>query len=252
MGDINSSSSNNFLSPCSLRPYTLTSLDTVRETSKPKQLLADSVNHFASSLLCKLLDNKKLSSNILFSPLSSHVALSMLLNAADGKTKDQLLTGLGLDSFAKDAVKHVNSGYQDALNKLSSTKNFELEVANRAFVAKKTSDKLDKVLYSTFGAKPAVVKFKAEPEETRKMINKFVADKTHGKIENLIAKGILSPSTAFVIISALYFRGNILLLQIIFLIVLYDVNCMLMEGVLNIQRRSLWGIDLPLSAPKYA
>ena len=54
----------------------------------------------------------------------------MLLNAADGK--DQLLTGLGLDPFPKDVVKHMNSEYQDALEKLSSTKHCKLEAANRA------------------------------------------------------------------------------------------------------------------------
>ena len=140
------------------------------------------------------------------------MALSMLLNAAEGETKKQLLTGLGLDKFSEDSVvEHFNSEYIEVLKKLRSTEKFKLEVANRAYVAKKTTEKFDKDLDLVFGSKPALVNFKEEPEETRQMINQFVANKTHGKIKNLLAKDILRPSTAFVIISALYFEGvNIL------------------------------------------
>ena len=75
-------------------------------------------------------------------------------------------------------------------------------------MAKEASSEFNEAFQDTFGDKPSVVNFKDEPEITRSIINQFVENKTHGKIQNLIPKEILKPNTAFVIINALYFKGN--------------------------------------------
>ena len=172
----------------------------------PKNLLEDSLNHFTTAMMSQLLENRKLSGNIIFSPLSGHLALSMLLNGAEGETKCQLKKLLGLD--LEDGIEKIDSEYHDVLKELTGSELFKLESANRLFLGKKSSDEFNEAILNTFGEKPLIVDFKKELENARSVINEFVETKTNGKIQNLISKGILKPSTAFVIVNALYFKGE--------------------------------------------
>ncbi|NWU88830.1 SPB6 protein, partial [Upupa epops] len=45
-------------------------------------------------------------------------------------------------------------------------------------------------------------------EESKKQINAWVEEKTEGKIQNLLAEGILNTQTRLVLVNAIYFKGN--------------------------------------------
>ncbi|NWX12619.1 SPB6 protein, partial [Aegotheles bennettii] len=45
-------------------------------------------------------------------------------------------------------------------------------------------------------------------EDARKQINGWVEEKTEGKIQNLLAEGILNSLTRLVLVNAIYFKGN--------------------------------------------
>ncbi|NWS23370.1 ILEUA inhibitor, partial [Pachyramphus minor] len=45
-------------------------------------------------------------------------------------------------------------------------------------------------------------------EDSRKQINGWVEEKTEGKIQNLLAEGILDSLTRLVLVNAIYFKGN--------------------------------------------
>ncbi|NXC20876.1 SPB6 protein, partial [Corythaeola cristata] len=45
-------------------------------------------------------------------------------------------------------------------------------------------------------------------EDSRKQINGWVEEKTEGKIQNLLAEGILNSLTRLVLVNAIYFKGN--------------------------------------------
>ncbi|KFQ55849.1 Serpin B6, partial [Pelecanus crispus] len=45
-------------------------------------------------------------------------------------------------------------------------------------------------------------------EDSRKQINSWVAERTDGKIQNLLAEGILDSLTRLVLVNAIYFKGN--------------------------------------------
>ena len=156
-------------------------------------------------MLSQLLENKKLEGNILFSPLSGHLALAMLLNGAEGDTKHQLKKGLGLPYEAD--LKQFNSEYRNILKQLKSSEHFEVEIANKAFLGRDPSDEFEEAIMNTFGGKPSILNFVRDIENARNIINQFVMEKTNGKIQNLITKRVLKPSTAFVIVNALYFKG---------------------------------------------
>ncbi|NXI89231.1 ILEU inhibitor, partial [Rhipidura dahli] len=45
-------------------------------------------------------------------------------------------------------------------------------------------------------------------EDCRKQINGWVEERTEGKIQNLLAEGILNSLTRLVLVNAIYFKGN--------------------------------------------
>ncbi|NXW66813.1 SPB6 protein, partial [Eurystomus gularis] len=45
-------------------------------------------------------------------------------------------------------------------------------------------------------------------EDSRRQINAWVEERTEGKIQNLLAKGILGSQTRLVVVNAVYFKGN--------------------------------------------
>ena len=45
-------------------------------------------------------------------------------------------------------------------------------------------------------------------DETRRIINNFVEDKTHKKIKDMIPEGALDSLTRLVLVNAIYFKGN--------------------------------------------
>ncbi|NWU18736.1 ILEUA inhibitor, partial [Cephalopterus ornatus] len=45
-------------------------------------------------------------------------------------------------------------------------------------------------------------------EDSRKQINGWVEERTEGKIQNLLAEGVLDSLTRLVLVNAIYFKGN--------------------------------------------
>ena len=141
----------------------------------------------------------------MFSPLSSHLALVMLILGAKGKTKTQLKSGLGFST--EDGVQSLISEYRYALGETVTKDQLKVEMANKAYLANKPSTRFNKLIFALSGEKPSVIDFKKEPE-VRGIINQFVQNRTHGKIKNLISKGFIKGKTAFIIVNALYFKGK--------------------------------------------
>jgi len=170
----------------------------------------DSINYFTSKLLGNLMSNPKLTGNVMVSPFSVHSALAMLVNAAKGRTKKEIEKGLKIED---DKINDLNDNYKNIYKNIAGlkndTKDLRLETANKAYLAKKPSEKYSKTLNSVFGSVPEMVDFKEEPEEkVMKLVNSFVEKATHNKIKKLIPKGVIKKTTAFLLINALYFKGT--------------------------------------------
>eukprot|EP00091_Calanus_sinicus_P000982 TRINITY_DN10946_c0_g1_i1.p1 TRINITY_DN10946_c0_g1~~TRINITY_DN10946_c0_g1_i1.p1 ORF type:complete len:223 (+),score=33.56 TRINITY_DN10946_c0_g1_i1:339-1007(+) len=139
--------------------------------------------------------------------MSGHLALVVLMSGAEGKTRKQLKSGLGLST--EDDVQSLIRKSKNALGKTITKDDLRVETANRAYLAKEPSKKFDSLVVSLSGDKPSVIDFKNEPEEeVQRIINQYVEVGTHGKIKNFISKGIIKRNTAFIIVNALYFKGS--------------------------------------------
>ncbi|XP_051655447.1 serpin B6-like [Manacus candei] len=160
---------------------------------------------FALNLLRQLCE-KKSGQNLFFSPFSISSALSMILLGSKGTTEYQITKVLSLNK-AEDA----HNGYQSLLSEINdpNTK-YILRTANRLY-GEKTFEFLSSFLelsQKSYHAGLEPTDFMNAWEDSRKRINGWVEERTEGKIQNLLAKGVLNSLTRLVLVNAIYFKGN--------------------------------------------
>ncbi|XP_051655413.1 serpin B6-like isoform X2 [Manacus candei] len=160
---------------------------------------------FALDLLRKLCE-KKSGQNLFFSPFSISSALSMILLGSKGNTEAQITKVLSLNK-AEDA----HNGYQSLLSEINdpNTK-YILRTANRLY-GEKTFEFLSSFLelsQKSYHAGLEPTDFMNAWEDSRKRINGWVEERTEGKIQNLLAEGLLDSLTRLVLVNAIYFKGN--------------------------------------------
>ncbi|XP_066181711.1 serpin B6-like [Sylvia atricapilla] len=160
---------------------------------------------FAVELFRKLCEKNR-GQNVFFSPFSISSALSMVLLGARGSTEAQISKVLSLKN-AQDA----HNGYQSLLSEINdpNTK-YILRTANRLY-GEKTLEFLASFLESSqksYHAGLEQMDFVHAWEDCRKQINGWVEERTEGKIQNLLAEGILNSLTRLVLVNAIYFKGS--------------------------------------------
>ncbi|XP_063257247.1 serpin B6-like [Prinia subflava] len=160
---------------------------------------------FAVDLFRKLCEERS-GKNVFFSPFSISSALSMVLLGSRGSTEAQISKVLSL----KDA-QDAHNGYQSLLSEINdpNTK-YILRTANRLY-GEKTFEFLASFIESSqksYHAGLEQMDFLHAWEDSRKQINGWVEERTEGKIQNLLAEGILSSLTRLVLVNAIYFKGT--------------------------------------------
>ncbi|XP_015743949.1 serpin B6 [Python bivittatus] len=160
---------------------------------------------FALSLFKKLSTNDP-TKNLFFSPLSISSALLMVSLGARGNTETQMSKVL---SVSKD--KEVHQIFEKLISKINKPgANYVLSLANRLF-GEASYDFLASFIDSTqkfYHAGLEKLNFSEASEDSRTHINAWVEEETSGKIENLLAPGIINSLTKLVLVNAIYFKGN--------------------------------------------
>ena len=160
-------------------------------------------NQFSYELMDKL--NAKEDGNFCCSPISVSIYLSMLANAADEETRDQILSALHVDDMAT-----VNSLNQKLMHYLPCEDlGSALSINNRFWVADRHSinPEFISTIQTVFNGDVESVDF-SNPS-TVPSINKWVSDKTKGLIQSILdgdwTKYILSDMASA---NTVYFKGN--------------------------------------------
>ncbi|XP_010129211.1 PREDICTED: serpin B6-like [Buceros rhinoceros silvestris] len=160
---------------------------------------------FALDLLRKLCENKS-RQNLFFSPFSISSALAMILLGSGGNTKAQIAKVLHLNK-AEDA----HNEYQSLLSEINNPNTeYILRTANRLY-GEKTFEFVSSFIESSeklYHAGLEQTDFMNAWEDSRKQINAWVEERTEGKIQNLLAEGLLDSQTSLVLVNAIYFKGN--------------------------------------------
>ncbi|PNI63031.1 SERPINB6 isoform 7 [Pan troglodytes] len=170
-------------------------------------VLAEANGTFALNLLKTLgKDNSK---NVFFSPMSMSCALAMVYMGAKGNTAAQMAQILSFNKSGGGG--DIHQGFQSLLTEVNKTgTQYLLRMANRLF-GEKSCDFLSSFRDSCqkfYQAEMEELDFISAVEKSRKHINTWVAEKTEGKIAELLSPGSVDPLTRLVLVNAVYFRGN--------------------------------------------
>jgi serpin B len=185
---------------------------------------ASRIDDFGFDLLRRL----SASGNLCASPTSIALALAMVRPGARGQTAtemDKVLYGLGADGQAAeiaalletlgsktlytdaDGIPLMPSDSPDPANPEPAV---ELDIANQAFLQKGMTFEptyLDQ-LSTSFAAGIGLLDFRADPDAARAAINKWAADKTKGRIPQILQPGDVNVLTRFALADAIYFKAN--------------------------------------------
>ena len=169
-------------------------------TQKAAQLVnADNV--FTFSLFKKIPDSP--GKNVMVSPLSISLALSMALNGAEGTTKTDMINALGLNGLSVDEINQIYLDLIVALKK--SDPDVVMNVANSIWI-KKTFPVLEPFIATNqkyYDARVERLDFNSSALNT---INSWVNEKTNAKIPKILDE--ISADEIMFLINAIYFNGK--------------------------------------------
>ncbi|KAL1834838.1 hypothetical protein ACET3Z_004489 [Daucus carota] len=154
-----------------------------------------------------LLLNYGKDSNLVFSPLSIQVVLSLLAAGSSGETRDQLLSFLKAES-----VDELNSVYALLVDVVfadgSSSGGPRVSIANGVWLDESVSFKpsFQQVAETMYKAASHRVDFQNKAEEVKNLVNSWVEKETRGLIKNIL--NAVGRSTQLILANALYFKGE--------------------------------------------
>lgn len=145
------------------------------------------------------------SENLMLSPLSASIALTMLLNGAGGDTYAEIHDMLGYDQ--EWGISDVNGVYKSLVGQLLNVdKEVQLAIANAVFYDHLFSvkDSFLNVMSDDFQAEVSKLDFR-DPASVN-TINKWAADNTNNKVPEVIEQ--LNPEDVMLLMNAIYFKAN--------------------------------------------
>jgi serpin B len=172
------------------------------------------VNAFGLTLLAELASNNP-SGNLVMSPASIALALSMARAGALGRTAgemDTVLHSLGADDHAAwlaalDAALDTRTGTFSDLS--GAPHDVTLRIVNAPFAQRGLALEpayLDD-LAARFGAGLRLVDYVTASEAARQLINGWVRDQTEQRIRELLAAGDVDSLTRLVLVNAIYLKA---------------------------------------------
>ncbi len=175
----------------------------IRDLSPVEKQLAQNANTFGFNLY-KGLVNETPDSNIFISPLSVSLALGMTLNGAVGETREEMeavLTHSGLTQ------EQINENYKTLMQYLTTVDPaVMMEIANSIWYRQEFPVKQDFISANQQYFDAEVVPANFGDPATVGLINGWVDEKTHGKIEKLLDE--IEDSMFMFLIDAIYFKGT--------------------------------------------
>lgn len=166
--------------------------------------LAQSSNELGFDLYRRLCRN---SGNLVISPASLSIALTMTWGGARGETAAQMRQVLHLEG-SDDEVMAASGRLLRSLQ--DPSRPFVLRIANRLFgeATYGLVPAFVELTRETFDAPIELLDFKGEPEASRLHINQWVEDRTERRIQDLVPSGAIDPLTRLVLVNTIYFLGD--------------------------------------------
>ncbi len=179
------------------------------DTPKPLNLtpealqLVQSSNAFGLDLFAGVLDEAEPGKNVMISPLSVSLALSMTYNGAAGDTRTAFEQTLRTPDLSRDQINRYNQELVTAL--LAHDPKVILEIANSIWYRNEYQILPDFIERNQTYYSAEVNAADFINPATLGLINGWVDEKTHSKIEKIIDQ--INPESFMFLINAIYFKG---------------------------------------------
>ncbi|XP_057419322.1 serpin-ZX-like [Lotus japonicus] len=145
--------------------------------------------------------------NLVFSPFSLHVVLSVMAAGSDGCALNELLSFLRADS-----VHHLSTFFSQLVPVVLSdvvSSAHRLSFVNGLWVDNSLSltHSFKQLVATHYKATLDSVDFQSQGEQVRHDVNMWVQKETRGLIKELLPPGTAGPSTKLIFANALHFKG---------------------------------------------
>jgi serpin B len=163
---------------------------------------SQAVNSFAADLYEQLQHEQ---GNLVFSPLSVATALAMTYAGAAGQTAAEMERVLHLG--AEPGIHESFSALLSSLTDETGVDGFVLEVANAIWprIGFPIRDEFVQTIEADYHGASQSLDY-SDLEQARQIINGWVEDKTHGKVEELLKE--LDPAVQMVLTNSIYFEAD--------------------------------------------
>jgi len=145
------------------------------------------------------------SGNVVLSPVSAALDLSMVLNGADGQTRQEMLSTLSLSGSQLSAINGANAQLIKVIR--TPAQSITLSVANSLWVdSRHLTLRPDYVTQTRawYDAEMTDLDF-ADPNAATR-INSWASKETHGRISQVIER--IDPADLVLLLNAVYFKGQ--------------------------------------------
>jgi serpin B len=159
------------------------------------------VNNFNAELYQKIIAGK--TGNVVMSPISVQILMSMLYMGATGETEAEIKDGLKYTAgFNKSSVSNY---FNSVISEVDSKE--ALKIANKIYVKNGYSikPKFSEIVSKKFGSAVENINF-CDNVEAASEINEWVESKTNNKIKNLIDPNSLNDATGMILLNAVHFK----------------------------------------------
>ncbi len=176
----------------------------LRRLSEQEALLVEADNLFGLKLF-RATSEVEGETNVILSPLSVAMALGMTLNGAAGETRTGMETALELSGLTEE---EINASYRSLIKLLTAADpQVTFEIANSIWYRDSYPIATDFVGVNEtyFDAVVQALDFSAA--DAAGIINAWVSEKTHDRIEEIVDDPI-DPLTMMFLINAIYFKGD--------------------------------------------
>ena len=164
-------------------------------------------NQFAIAMYRKINGHTgQADDNVFFSPYSLSTAMAMLYAAAEGETKAQIQKTFYYPSM--DILNPNSAALYNQFNKPNP--DYKLATVNDLWMEQgltPTKSYVDTV-QRYYGGQVTNLDFESNPNPSRLIINKKIAQHTNQLIPELLPKGSIKPITVAVLTNAIYFKGD--------------------------------------------
>ncbi|NYF23367.1 serpin B [Sporosarcina sp. JAI121] len=143
--------------------------------------------------------------NIFISPASLFMALSMVYNGADGKTKEEIAKTLHIEGMEADELNQANASWLTKLMKENDE--IQLNIANSIWLNELFHFQDDFAKYNKDYFNAEIQEIDINDSDSVKQINDWVKKSTNQKIVEIV-QAPLDSDLVTLLVNAIYFKGD--------------------------------------------